>query len=113
MTDGENTQTHVQGNGRVDPEPSSKLDEASDCQAVEPEPHCIHLVEATAGLLAECHRARRYLTTCGELLDVSELEDSDCEGECEREIIYCTDCLDNTAKRNADAGMPWCPGDSW
>lgn len=106
MVDTTNTQqarNAHQGNGRVS----------------EPEPHCIHLVEASRELLAECHRHRRYLTVCGELLELSKLPSSDCEGGCERAITYCQDCLHAAVKYNADAGLVWTPPagsvllDSW
>lgn len=73
------------------------------------EPHCIHLVAAERELLAECHRHRSYLTVCGELVPVSDLPGSDCEPGCECEIVYCQDCLQDAAQRNADAGLVWSP----
>ena len=94
MTDGENTQQTQRGN----------------CQVAESEQHCIHLLEAEAELLAECHRYRVYLAVCGQVLPVSKLPSSDCGIECEREcecemITYCQDCLHHAARCNAEAGV--------
>jgi hypothetical protein len=74
------------------------------------EAHVTHLLPAERELLAECHRHQVYLVLCGAELPISELASSLCEEPgCQRMITYCTDCLRDAAKRNADAGLVWSP----
>lgn len=75
----------------------------------ESEPHVTHLLPAERELLSECHRGRVYLTMCGAELPVSELQSSYCEPGCERMVTYCTDCLHDVVRCNADAGLVWSP----
>ncbi len=69
------------------------------------EPHCIHLLVADRELLTECHRSRLYLAICGEELPASELPSSHCGPGCEREIVYCMECLYQAAEHNSERGV--------
>ncbi len=54
------------------------------------EPRCVHLLDAhSAELLAKCHRARLYLSLCGEELATEDLPSP----ECERDVTYCLACI--------------------
>lgn len=61
-----------------------------------------HLLVAESDLLDECHRHRRYLTICGQVVAVSELPTSWCEPGCEREHAYCPDCVREALRRSGD-----------
>lgn len=69
------------------------------------EPHCLHLLAAERELLTECHRSLPYLAVCGEQLPASELPSSDCEPGCEREVVYCLECIRTANGRNWEAGV--------
>lgn len=68
-------------------------------------PHCFHLLTADEVVVTEGHQYGLYISVCGELLSGVTLPGHTRAADCDREIIYCPDCLRVATELNRDASL--------